>query len=783
MEINFEKELNHQQYLASTSKSQYLRIIAGAGTGKTRTLTYRLAYVILNNSRPANSIVAITFTNKAANEMKQRTLDLLSQYGFDLTKTPIISTFHSFCIRFLRRELARHYVDFKDSFTIINEEDSNSIYREIAEKMGCKIKDDRFKQALSYIHSWKTKGFKVEDVVIDENDIELYPKKEALDVYRKYQERVIKSGQLDFDDVLIYTKEIMSKDEEVKRIYSSYYSYFLVDEFQDTNDLQYEIVKLFMNEDTGLCVVGDPDQTIYTWRGANNSLIKSRLSKDFPNLETITLDLNYRSSNQILDVANKVIDYNIDRTKKELHSFNNRNGKPVSIITGYNEQDEANQISNTIFKLHNSQDVEYSKIAIIYRSNYLSRAIEKSLKFKKIPYKIYGGLSFYQREEVASGLAYLKLLINQDDDISLKRVFKFPKRGIGEKTYENMVNQANSLNISLLELIIDNFDTLKVSENIKTNLSSFVSGYKNITKTILENPNNGQIIVKAVAKYFNEVGLFSYYDKVDQDTIDKNGSSDNSRVDNLKELINDIKSYFEESIKNPSEDTPPDLAGFLINVSLFSDQDELDEEQHVSLMTGHVSKGLEYPIVFVTGLVQGVFPSNHSLNDKNPTKALQEERRLCYVMFTRAKNELYLSTFGGRNFQDDPNLPSTFLKEAGFKVSVKSGFTSSISSNNSLYRSIDKLYSSLSDDDTYPSYVRPTQKQEKPTNSSVVKSVTASFLSSNKEDYKVGDKIAHVSYGTGVVVEEDKNYIRVDFGPDYGIKKLAKGFKAFKKVS
>ena len=781
MNINFEKELNPQQYLASTSDAKYLRIIAGAGTGKTRTLTYRLAYLILNTNRAASSIVAITFTNKAAKEMKQRTEDLLTKYQFDISNKPIVLTFHAFCIHFLRKELTRHYVDFKDTFTIVDTEDSNSIFKKIAEDKGMKIKDDIFQKYMNYIHSWKNKGLKVEQVDINQNDIELYQKQEALDVYKKYQEVLINAGQLDFDDILIYTKEILSKDENVRQQYASYFSYFMIDEFQDTNDLQYEIVKLFMNEDTGLCVVGDPDQTIYTWRGANNSLIKNRLKADFPSLETVTLDLNYRSSNQILEVANKVIDFNSDRTKKELHSFNNRNGEKVEVINGYSSEDEASKIAKKIYSLHVNDLIEYSKMTIIYRSNYLSRSLEKALKFNHIPYKIYGGLSFYEREEVKSGLAYLKLLINPDDDISLQRVFKFPKRGIGEKTYENMVNQANSSKISLLELIVDHFDDLKVSSSIKLSLSSFVEGYKNMSKSIMENPNSGISVINAVAKYFNEVGLFSYYDKVDQDTIDKNGASDNSRVDNLKELINDIKSYFEESIANPSDDTPPDLAGFLINVTLFSDQDALDEEDHVNLMTGHVSKGLEFPVVFVSGLVQGVFPSNHALNDNNSSKAIQEERRLCYVMFTRAKDRLILSTFGGRNFQDEANIPSQFLKEAGFKVSVNSGFTSSINHNNNLYRSIDRLYASMGNDDS--SYVYRPSSNPTPSSSNVVKSVTASNISSNKEEYKVGDKIAHISFGTGNVIEVDKTTIRVDFGGSVGVKKLAKGFKAFKKVS
>lgn len=781
MNINFEKELNPQQYLASTSDAKYLRIIAGAGTGKTRTLTYRLAYLMLNSFKPASSIVAITFTNKAAKEMKQRTEDLLVKYQFDISSKPIVLTFHAFCIRFLRRELTRHYVDFKDTFTIVDTEDTNLIFKKIADEKGMKIKDDAFQKYLNYIHQWKNKGLKVEQVDINQNDIELYQKQEALEVYKKYQNTLVEAGQLDFDDILIYTKEILSKDENVRQQYASYYSYFMIDEFQDTNDLQYEIVKLFMNEDTGLCVVGDPDQTIYTWRGANNSLIKNRLSADFPSLETVTLDLNYRSSNQILAVANKVIDFNSDRTKKELHSFNDRNGQKVEVINGYSSEDEASKIAKKIYLLHRDEFIDYSKMTIIYRSNYLSRSLEKALKFNHIPYKIYGGLSFYQREEVKSGLAYLKLLINPDDDISLQRTFKFPKRGIGEKTYANMIEQANLQKMSLLELIVDHFDELKVSNSIKLNLSSFVEGYKNISKTIVESPNNGKIIVGAVAKYFNEVGLFSYYDKVDQDTIDKNGGSDNSRVDNLKELINDIKAYFEESIANTSEQTLPDLAGFLINVTLFSDQDEIDQEDHVNLMTGHVSKGLEYPVVFVSGLVQGVFPSNHALYDKiSSSKAIQEERRLCYVMFTRAKDRLILSTFGGRNFQDEANIPSQFLKEAGFKVSVNSGYTSSINHNKNLYRSIDKLYDSIGNDDSNYMY----SAQNKPvSNVSVVKSVTASNISSTKEEYNIGDKVIHISFGTGSVIEVDKSAIKVDFGGDVGIKKLAKGFKAFKKVS
>ena len=776
MKIDFEKELNQQQYLAATSNAQYLRIVAGAGTGKTRTLTFRLAHLILRGDIDPRQIVAITFTNKAAKEMRERTVKLISSYDIEVPGLPLIMTFHSFCLLFLRRELVNHYTGFNQNFTIADEDDQKDYFKKIADEMKYTPSSTEFKEYINMVHHAKTEGKKVEDLVLDLDN----PKNVYVKIFQRYQELLAEANQLDFDDILIFTKEILTKDEACRNFYQRRFKVFMIDEFQDTNNIQYDIVKKFMNEECELCVVGDPDQTIYTWRGANNDLIKNKLKRDFPSLETVTLDINYRSSQQILNIANKLIANNTDREEKNLKAFNNRQGEEVEVISSLSQDEEANFIARKIKSLHVHDDVKYSDIAIIYRSNFLSRSFEKAFPKFSIPYEIYGSKGFYQREEVKSGLAYLRILVNDADELSLLRVFKYPRRNIGEKTLDSLRQQASLKNKTLIKYIMEDYEQIVATNKVKENLTSLALAYNECFKIVSLDDVEPKKIVDSIAEYFKKVGLFEYFDKVDEENLSK-GSTGDSKVDNLKELLNALKEYLNSSFQDDNLETPCSLIGFLLNVALLSDQDQLNQEDHVLLMTGHISKGLEFPYVFISGMVEGYFPSSHALEDSKH-RAIQEERRLCYVMMTKAKKKLFLSYFGGRNFSNDLNLPSSFLKEAGFNLKPKISFYSTYKTDRSIYNQIDSLYSSINknlDNFGYDPYYqnKPVKKINSPSR------LVSSNVSNSQEVYNIGDKIAHVSYGVGEVISQNERFIEVDFKNEHGVKKLAKGFKAFKKVS
>lgn len=772
MGIDFKNELNEQQYLAVTSNAKYLRIIAGAGTGKTRTLTYRLASLIMRNEVSPNKIVAITFTNKAANEMKERTISLLKERNISYSSLPIIKTFHSFCLMFLRRELDGFFSFFTPNFQVVSEDDIKKIHKELAASLNLKVTDDPYKRIKSYIDSWKTNGLLPSEVNISKMDPEFYTKNDALKIYIKYQEKLQANNLVDFDDILIYTREILSNNENLRRKYSYYYQAFMVDEFQDTNDLQYDIVKLFMNENTQLCVVGDPDQTIYTWRGANNSLIKNRLKVDFPSLQTIVLDLNYRSTQNILDVANLVINNNTNREKKVLKSFNNIEGKPVELITSSSRDEEAKKIVSKILSLHVHNDVSYSDIAIIYRSNFLSNRFEKTLMQNGVPYKMYSGFSFYQREEVLTGLAYLKILINPADEYSFKRALFTPSRKIGDKTYLELIKGLKDENVTTY--VFNNLNSLNIGPSVKAKLYLLAEAYKTCLKTV--NDNNLSIDEKANAidVYFNRVGLFEYYENVDKIEQANSGVSDNSRVQNLHELVSEYHDFLKENFENPQEGMTADLVSFIANASLMSNQDDIENTNKVSLMTGHTSKGLEFPYVFIVGMVEGFFPSSKSIlsTSENP---LQEERRLCYVMMTRAKKQLFLSTYNDSDYSGNDLVPSRFLKEAGIKVNLN-GLGNTYNSRKKSF--IDEI---VYNDDSYI----PVSFNKEPSKGFVKKLTPSNNVSNNtsNDEYKVNDKVEHISFGIGVVTKVEDKFIYVQFKEPYGDKKLVKGFKAFKKVN
>lgn len=793
MGIDFINELNKNQYLAATSNAKYLRIIAGAGTGKTRTLTYRLAYLIGREGMVPSEIVAITFTNKVAKEMKERVTKILNDNNFDVLGFPLILTFHGFCYRFLLREITQ-IRGYRLNFQIADDTDQNAIFKKIADKLHYKATSREFKDYISIIHSLKTSGVECADF----SSSDVGPSidfRRVQDVYEEYQKELIRCNLVDFDDLLLYTRKIMQNNEKTRAYYQSKIRCFLVDEFQDTNDIQYDIVRLFMNKECELCVVGDPDQTIYTWRGADNSIIKDKLRMDFSPLETITLDLNYRSTQKILDKANMLIKNNKNRVDKSLTAYDTSMGDEVEYLREYSSAEEAKAVARKIQTLHNDKNVDYSDIAIIYRSNYLSREFEHAFPMIGIPYRLYGSIKFYDRLEVKTALSYLRLIVNRDDNLSLERALKYPSRKIGDITLEKLYLEANKYGLPLLDYLLTHLDEAPLGASSKDSVSIFLKAYVVAAKIL----NSDKVVPVrdidlVIRKYLDESGFNRYVRELDikeKDSVDKY----QSREDNINELYKAIQTYL---LSGEGESLT--LTDFLINVSMEAAQDTMQETNAVTVMTAHISKGLEYKYVFVTGLVDCVFPSRHAI-DTGRQEAIEEERRLFYVAMTRAKKYLCISSFGGSSYDGSFNIPSRFIKEIGFvskptRNSLESSFSHRglenarqgnarftsgeggwKNTNSELFAKVDKAYASggYSGDENYDNdyTFKPLPKKM---------GISKPNFEKSSDSYAIGDKVAHVSYGVGKVIAVDGNKIKVSFGEEFGIKTLVIGFKAFKKI-
>lgn len=777
--MDIRKELNDKQYQAASSTSQYLRIIAGAGTGKTRTLSYRIAYLIQKGISPKR-MVAITFTNKAAKEMQERVSKILSEdFQFQSQYKPLIATFHGFCYRFLRKEIAL-IQGYNNKFTIASDEDQSAIYKEIFSHMTKGSAKEFTKAITSKISALKTDG--IFDYQLDPHTVSIpldaiYTFDELKFVYTKYQNYLRTQNLLDFDDLLMLTVKIMKEHEDVRRVYQAKYDIFLIDEFQDTNKVQYELVKLFLSPSTMLTVVGDPDQTIYTWRGAQNRIIKDDLSHDFPSLETVVLDDNYRSTQSILNAANALIKHNKDRMDKNLNAANKVIGDKVEYSRGFDSNNEAYSIANTISTLHRKQSIPYKDFAIIYRSNYLSNPIEKQLTMFRIPYEIYGGLKFYDRAEIKDAISYLRLAINPDD-FSFLRTLKAPSKGIGEKTIDRAKNLRDTLgqDVNLMTIFQDYQDQIGLSSKQKQALGDFYRAFDDFFNTYASDPEPSMLLT-AIRNYFSSTGFLSYVhseDKKAEEKLSYTAASSISKVDNVNELLETLTDFFDHDVMEEDGTMhAPTLDDFLIEVALQSDQDTMKDTDQVALMTGHVSKGLEFPYVFVTGLNQGIFPTTHAVQEMS-SRAIEEERRLLYVCITRAQKKLYLSSFGGTNFRNGaPYEPSMFLKELDILPKAKDQ---------------DMSYSSYGHKDynAYRGIHRPSITSAfSPKAQSLLGSArTYSQSSPEKDTYKVGDFVIHTSFGKGEVKEvlENGKKIVVEFPEPYGKKKLMVGFKAFRKM-
>ena len=692
-------DLNEQQKLAVTDESNHLRIIAGAGSGKTRVLTMRIAYLIEKKGIKPYNILAITFTNKAAKEMKLRINDMLGDAGTGCS----ISTIHSLCMRILSQEITA--LNYPKNFTVVDVEDQRQILKEAYKELGMDKKEYPYGMVLDYIANNKYEGVtpeKAMEYTYGEQRVIMKAK-----VYAYYDERLHKMYGLDFDDLILFTTRLFSLYPKVLEKWAKKYQYIHVDEFQDIDKEQYKLIKQLSSFHDNVYVVGDPDQTIYTWRGADVNIIVN-FDKDFKDTKTIVLNQNYRSTNNILSGANSVIRNNKARVDKELFS-NNGDGSKIVHKTCQSELFEANYVANQLIKLH-SDGYNYKDMAILYRSNYLSRDIEKVLIENMIPYVLYGGIRFYERMEVKDILSYLRM-ITRGDDLAFIRIINTPRRGIGQKTLDAISSIANDKGITMYEVI-------------KNGLYP-------------KNKDTFDHFVKMVEKWRSDVENIDL-ELLLQEVLDDSGyrtmlesENETERLENIKSLVDDIKEY---AVNYPDSS----LDEYLQNIALYTERASEEVSDAVNLCTIHSAKGLEFEIVFVIGLSEGIFPSEKTLMEG--AKGLEEERRLAYVAYTRAKNLLYLTESNSFSYViQSAKLPSRFIKE------IEDDYIDHVDA-------IPKpLKSKIFDEDALPQH-----NKEKPKDNT----------------YRNGDIVIHKIYGEGVVIANDMGVLQIAFSHPHGVKKI-----------
>lgn len=697
--MNIEK-LNDKQKEAVVNTEGPMLILAGAGSGKTKVLTTKIAYLIEENGIDPSSILAITFTNKAANEMKSRVENLI---GID-SKYMHISTFHSFGLSIIKKYY--DLLSLKSNFTIIDADDSQLTVKRILKDMNLDPKIYNPKMIRNKISSAKNE-------LMNPEDLEKYATSEideiTIKVYEEYQKKLLLNNSLDFDDLLMLPIKLFNEHKEVLEYYQDKFQYILIDEYQDTNEVQYILTKMLSAKNKNICVVGDPDQSIYSFRGANYKNILN-FEKDYKNTKVILLEQNYRSTKVILNAANDVIKNNKNRKEKALWT-DNIDGDKVKYKRCEDEKNESYYVACEIKKLI-SENVKLEDIAVLYRTNASSRNIEEALLKENISYKVVGSFYFYNRKEIKDLISYLKLIYNPNDDISLNRIINVPKRGIGLKTLENLTTKANILNESL-------FNTIESGKELE------------FKKLILELQEKSEdlSLTELVDLILDKTGIKKELE--DEDSIESQ-----SRLENLEEFKS-ITKNFEENYGVIS------LAEFLDEISLVSDIEEhKNQTDVVTLMTVHSAKGLEFDYVFIIGFEEGIFPHSMSLLSNSE---VEEERRLCYVAFTRAKKKLYLVNAKKRLLfgNDSYNPPSRFIQEINEEyldqdVIKENVFTNKVFRRNNI---------------------------------------------NTDEEYSLGEKVMHDKYKEGVIVGIDKTILTIAFSHEYGIIKIMKGHKSLKKMS
>ncbi|WP_434654470.1 DNA helicase PcrA [Thermoanaerobacterium thermosaccharolyticum] len=716
--MNILDKLNDRQKEAVVTTEGPLLILAGAGSGKTRVLTHRIAYLIKEKRVSPANILAITFTNKAAQEMKDRVESLLGYVG-DIW----ISTFHSACVRILRRDIEK--IGYDKNFVIYDTQDQKSLVSDCIKELDLNEKQYTPKGMLSAISKAKDKMISPDEYLLEfGND---YRNKKVADVYRLYQKKLKKDNALDFDDIIIKTIELFKKDEEILRYYQDRFRYIMVDEYQDTNRPQYEFVNLLAKRYRNLCVVGDDDQSIYGWRGAD---IKNILDfeKDYPEAKVIKLEQNYRSTQVILDAANNVIDNNIKRKKKQLWT-DNKDGEKIIVCEVQNEREEANFIIDRIKDLI-ANGRKYSDFAILYRTNAQSRIFEEACMMNDIPYKLVGALRFYDRKEIKDIIAYLRILVNPYDDVSLKRIINVPKRGIGESTVSALEQYAREHDTSMY-FAIPNVELKGRARKVLDNFKNFIDD--------LINQLDFMNIIEVIDYILEKTG---YMDELKADDTKES----ESRIENINEFIRAAREFVETS-----EDKS--LESFLSGITLVSDIDTAgDIGESVVLMTLHSAKGLEFPVVFMAGMEEGIFPSSMSFIDEHE---LEEERRLCYVGITRAKERLFMTYARTRNLYGKPqyNTASRFINEIPQDLIVE----------------YDKGAIKRNDYESVSSYIN-----------------TFARKANDKANYNPGDKVEHKLWGIGTVVNVEgigeERELTVAF-PNVGVKRLSLKYAPIRAIS
>lgn len=699
MDLN---ELNDKQKEAVLYNDGPLLIIAGAGAGKTKTLTTKIAYLIEEKNVSHSNILAITFTNKAAKEMKDRIYRIIGSTAKDIQ----ISTFHSFGLKLIRDNY--NYLGYDKNFVIMDSDDSLTVVKKIIKDLNYDPKVFNPRAVRNIISSCKNK-------MTSPDDYEHYAisdyEKGVYEIYSKYEKKLKKNNSVDFDDLLLLPIKLFKKYPELLKKYQDLYKYILIDEYQDTNEAQYILTKMLSKKGRHITCVGDDSQSIYSFRGANYKNILN-FEKDYPDAKTILLEQNYRSTSTILDAANQVIRNNKMRKEKNLWTARGQ-GEKIKYYRAFNERDEAAYVIRKIKELIN-KNVDYKDIAVLYRTNAQSRVIEEEMLKENLPYRVIGSFYFYSRKEIKDLIAYLRLIHNSKDNVSLLRVINTPKRGIGLKTIENLTKKADENGTSIYEAI---------SSGKELEFKKLIEKLKDISQ---------------------EITLTELIDKVlDASGMKKELESENTleaeiRLENLEEFKSITKSFEEKEGLVSLED-------FLLEISLISDvEDYKDDPNRISLMTVHSVKGLEFSHVFVVGMEEGIFPHMNSLMENSE---IEEERRLCYVAITRAKDDLHLVNARHRTLfgKEQINPESRFINEIDKNL---------LETNN--------------------------KEKEQPRQEKID---TTEMFREEDVDYHVGDYVYHETFGTGKVTEVTNTLVTVAFKYPHGIKKIMKNHKKLSKVT
>ena len=645
--------LNDSQKEAALKINGPIIIIAGAGSGKTRVLTFRIAYLISQGIDPF-SILSLTFTNKAAKEMKTRVGELVNESE---ARNIWMGTFHSVFAKILRIEADK--LGYTSSFTIYDTQDSDRLISSIIKEMGLSKDSYKPKQIRNRISTLKNSLITVESY---ESDFDLKEYDEIAQrplfgkIYLEYTKRCFQSNSMDFDDLLVKTNELLNKFPETLSKYQDRFRFILVDEYQDTNHSQYLIVKMLADRYRNICVVGDDSQSIYSFRGANINNILN-FQNDYDEVEVFKLEQNYRSTKNIVKAANSLINHNKYKLEKTIWT-NNEEGEKVIIKKCFSDNDEGKYVAKSIVETVEKNNFKYNSFAILYRTNAQSRIIEESFRKNNIPYRIYGGLSFYQRKEIKDVLAYLRLVVNSNDEESFKRIINFPPRGIGNTTIDKLIIASKKYDLPIYDIILYKINSLKISGGTRGKILDFVNMIEGF-KTMIKNYDAFELAEQIIKR----IGIIKFYEN--------EGTAEGiNRIQNIEELLNGVKNFIDE--KNKLNE-PILLVNFLEEVAMATDFEiqDTDEVDSVSLMTVHLSKGLEFPYVYIIGMEENLFPSSMSLDSR---EGLEEERRLFYVALTRAEKRANL-TYTNNRFRWGKIIESEesrFIDELDFIINSRS---------------------------------------------------------------------------------------------------------------